>query len=236
MRKKILAVALVIAVIASVLIGWTAFSSQKSDDAVVPVSHDLAVVDVIKLPDPVRKGNMSLEETFQQRRSVREYTDADISLSELSQLVWAAQGITSTQGFRTVPSAGALYPLEVYVVNVTGVYHYNPLNHTLGKIRSADVQEHLTKAALNQDAVRQAPLKLVIMGVNERAATKYGERAERYVHLEAGHAAQNVLLECTSLGLGAVPIGAFDDSMVREVLETSPDQQPLYIIPIGHVS
>ncbi len=236
MRKKILAVALVIAVIASALIGWMALSSQKSDDAVVPVSHDLAVIDVIKLPDPVLKGNMSLEETFQQRRSVREYTDADISLSELSQLVWAAQGITSTQGFRTVPSAGALYPLEVYVVNVTGVYHYNPLNHSLGKIRSADVQENLTKAALNQDAVRQAPLKLVIMGVYERAATKYGERAERYVHLEAGHAAQNVLLECTSLGLGAVPIGAFDDSMVREVLETPPDQQPLYIIPIGHVS
>jgi len=236
MRKNILPVVLVVAVTASVLLGWIALSSQKSDDVVVPVLHDLAVVDVIKLPQPVLKGNLSLEETLQLRRSVREYTSADISLSELSQLVWAAQGITSTQGFRTVPSAGALYPLEVYIVNMTGVYHYNPLNHSLEKIRSEDVQENLTKAALHQDSVRQAPLKLVIMGIYERAETKYGERAERYVHLEAGHAAQNVLLECTSLGLGAVPIGAFDDLMVREVLETPPDQQPLYIIPIGRVS
>jgi hypothetical protein len=133
--RKILAVALVFAVIASALIGWIALSAQKSDDAVVPASEELAVVDVIKLPQPAIKGNVSLEETLQQRRSIREYTDADVSLSELSQLLWAAQGITSTQGFRTVPSAGALYPLEVYVVNATGVYHYIPLNHSLGKIR-----------------------------------------------------------------------------------------------------
>jgi SagB-type dehydrogenase family enzyme len=234
--RKILAVALIFAVIASALIGWIALSAHKSDNAVAPASQELAVVDVIKLPQPALKGNVSLEETLQQRRSIREYTDADVSLSELSQLLWAAQGITSTQGFRTVPSAGALYPLEVYVVNATGVYHYIPLNHSLGKIRSADVQESLVKAALNQDAVRQAPLKLVIMGVYERTAAKYGERAERYVNLEAGHAAQNVLLECTSLGLGAVPIGAFDDSIVREVVGAPPDHQPLYIIPIGHVS
>ena len=121
MRKEILPVALIFVVIASVFIGWIALSSQKSDDAVEPVSHDLTVIAVIKLPLPVRKGNMSLEETIQQRRSIREYTSADISLSELSQLVWAAQGITSTQGLRTVPSAGALYPLEVYIVNITGV-------------------------------------------------------------------------------------------------------------------
>lgn len=234
--RKILLVALVFAVIASTLIGWVALSAQKSDDNVVPASQELAVVDVIKLPQPVLKGNVSLEETLQQRRSIREYTSADVTLSELSQLLWAAQGITSTQGLRTVPSAGALYPLEVFVVNVTGVYHYNPLNHSLGKIKSADVQESLVKAALNQGAVRQAPLKIVIMGVYERTAAKYGERAERYVYLEAGHAAQNVLLECTSLGLGAVPIGAFDDSMVREVVGAPRDHQPLYIIPIGHVS
>ncbi|MEI7828038.1 MAG: SagB/ThcOx family dehydrogenase, partial [Euryarchaeota archaeon] len=221
--QKILLVVLGFAVIASTLIGWIILSAQKSDDTVLPASQGLVVVDVIKLPQPITKGNVSLEETLQQRRSIREYTDADISLNELSQLLWAAQGITSIQGFRTVPSAGALYPLEVYTVNVTGVYHYNPLNHSLEKVRSADVQENLVKAALNQGAVRQAPLKLVIMGVYERTAAKYGERAERYVHLEAGHAAQNVLLECTSLGLGAVPIGAFDDSMVREAVGAPPD-------------
>src|SRR5674476_1173869 len=127
MRKEILPVALIFVVIASVFIGWIALSSQKSDDAVEPVSHDLTVIDVIKLPLPVRKGNMSLEETIQQRRSIREYTSADISLSELSQLVWAAQGITSTQGLRTVPSAGALYPLEVYIVNITGAVSYTHL-------------------------------------------------------------------------------------------------------------
>lgn len=234
--RTFLIVALVGVLIVSALLGWVALSAPKSNDAGVSTSQEAVVIDIIKLPKPQLKGNVSLEETLQNRRSIREYTDASVSLGELSQLLWAAQGITSPEGFRTTPSAGALYPLEVYAVNATGVFHYNPLNHSLEKIRSANVQENLAKAALNQDAVRQAPLKLVITGVYERTAVKYGDRAERYVTLEAGHAVQNVLLECTSMGLGAVPIGAFDDSKVREAIGAPENQHPLYIVPIGHVS
>jgi SagB-type dehydrogenase family enzyme len=127
-----------------------------------------------------------------------------------------------------------LYPIEVYVVNTTGVYHYIPLNHSLEKIKEGNVKGDLMRAALNQNAVGQAPLDLVITGAYERTAVKYGDRAERYVHLEAGHVAQNVLLQCTALHLGAVPIGAFDDAKVQDVLGISRDNQPLYIISIGH--
>ncbi len=218
------------------LIGWITLSAHVDNDSDASTSPETIVIDVTKLPQPLLKGKISLEETLQQRRSIREYSNESVSLGELSQLLWAAQGITSSQGFRTTPSAGALYPLEVYAINATGIYHYNPPNHSLEKISSENVQDDLTKAALNQNAVRQAPLKLVITGVFERTTVKYGDRAERYILLEAGHAAQNVLLECTSLGLGAVPIGAFDDVMVREVIQAPANHQPLYIIPIGHVS
>jgi SagB-type dehydrogenase family enzyme len=177
---------------------------------------------------------MSVEEALNTRRSVREFSGADVSDNDLSQIVWAAQGITGPQGFRTAPSAGARYPIEVYIVNVTGVYHYIPLNHSLEKIREGDVKDDLMRAALNQNAVGHAPLDLVITGMYERTAVKYGDRAERYVCLEAGHVAQNVLLQCTALHLGAVPIGAFDDAKVQDVLGISHDNRPLYIIPIGH--
>ncbi len=187
-----------------------------------------------RLPQPTVKGTMSVEEALSSRRSVREYSSADLSASDLSQIAWAAQGITDSHGFRTAPSAGALYPIELYVVNTTGVYHYIPLNHSLEKIKDGNVKGDLMRAALNQNAVGQAPLDLVIAGVYERTAVKYGDRAERYVHLEAGHVAQNVLLQCTALHLGAVPIGAFDDTKVQDVLGISREYHPLYIISIGH--
>ena len=234
MRKRAIAVTIAFIIVLT-LVAWAILGSPGIEQPSSHASHNPAIVDVIKLPRPTLKGNVSLEEALQKRRSVREYTGAEVSLSELSQLLWAAQGITSPQGLRTAPSAGALYPLEIYAVNATGVYHYNPLNHSLERIRSTNVQGDLASAALNQNAVRQAPLKLVITGVYERTAAKYGDRAERYVHLEAGHAAQNVLLECTASGLGAVPIGAFDDSKVQDVLGVPTTDLPLYIIPVGHV-
>ncbi|MDD1720682.1 MAG: SagB/ThcOx family dehydrogenase [Euryarchaeota archaeon] len=233
MRRAVVAI-LVFIIIASTLVTW-AILPHESEPVFMPLSRS-AAVEVVALPKPVLKGNVSVEEALQNRRSVREYTDAAISLGELSQLLWAAQGVTNAQGFRTAPSAGALYPLDVYAVNATGVYHYNTQNHSLGRITSTNVQENLTKAALGQSAVRTAPLVLVITGVYERTAAKYGDRAERYVHLEAGHAAQNVLLECAALGLGAVPIGAFDDARVQAALGIPGDHQPLYVIPIGHIS
>ena len=193
-----------------------------------------APLETARLPHPTVKGNMSVEEVRIPRRSVREYSSTDISENDLSQIVWAAQGITDLQGFRAAPSAGALYPIEVYVVNTAGVYHYIPLNHSLEKIKEGNVKGDLMRAAVNQNAVGQAPLDLVIAGVYERTAVKYGDRAERDVHLEAGHVAQNVLLQCTALQLGAVPIGAFDDAKVQDVLGISRDYHPLYIISIGH--
>ncbi len=187
------------------------------------------------LPEPKTSGPVSLEAALQSRRSRRDFTSQELDPSEISQLLWAAQGITDRRGFRTAPSAGALYPLELYIVTVDGVFHYQPQKHALEVIRGGDLREPLHDAALGQDPVLEAPLVLVIAAVYERTQVKYGpERSPRYVHLEAGHAAQNVLLQAAALDLGAVPIGAFYDARVQAVLGLPADHQPLYLIPIGH--
>lgn len=181
------------------------------------------------------QGSLSLEEALARRHSVREYTDESLTLAELGQLLWAAQGITRPPGYRTAPSAGALYPLEVYAITSEGVYHYHPEEHDLSLHHPGDVRPALYAAALRQEAVLKAPAVFVITGVYERTEQKYGEeRSPRYVHLEAGHAAQNLLLQAVALDLGAVPIGAFMDDQVMEVLSLPDDHQPLYLIPVGH--
>jgi SagB-type dehydrogenase family enzyme len=170
------------------------------------------------------------------RRSVRALTGAPLSDAENSQLLWAAQGITHrTLGLRTAPSAGALYPLEVYLVIGAGVFQYEPRAHALHRASSTDVRGALFDAALSQEPVRDAPSIFVLVGAYERTARKYGQaRAERYVQVEAGHAAQNLLLQAAALDLAAVPVGAFNDDEVRRVLELPPTHQPLYLIPVGH--
>ncbi len=194
-----------------------------------------ATHEVVALPAPQLKGRLTLEEALAQRRSVREFADAPLTLTELGQLLWAAQGTTHPAGLRTAPSAGALYPLQVYAVTREAVYHYLPQGHQMTTHVRGDVRSALHAAALRQDSVLQAPATMVIAAVYARTAQKYGEeRSPRYVHLEAGHAAQNVLLQAVALGLGAVPIGAFEDDRVRQVLTLPSDQQPLYLIPIGH--
>lgn len=188
-----------------------------------------------KLPAPKQTSKLSLEEAIQQRRSVREFSDVALTDAEQGQLLWAAQGITHRpMGLRAAPSAGALYPLEAYVVTHAGVYHYEPRTHQLRQTSSTDVREVLFRAALRQEAVRDAPAVFVLAGVYERTAKKYRGRAERYVHMEAGHAAQNLLLQAVSLGLAAVPIGAFDDGEVRQALALPPAHRPLYLLPVGH--
>lgn len=193
----------------------------------------------IKLPEPVHKGEMSFEEAMLKRRSIRSYSNEPISLAQVSKLLFAAQGITDERGFRTAPSAGALYPLEVYALagNVeglkSGVYKYKPENHELVKISSGDKREELGRAALGQSAVKDAPLDIVLSAVYERTTIKYGERGRRYVHIEAGHVAQNVFLQAVSLNLGAVVIGAFSDDEVKKVIQMPEQEQPLYILPIG---
>jgi SagB-type dehydrogenase family enzyme len=177
---------------------------------------------------------MSLEEAIANRRSVREFTDERLSWAQVSQLLWAAQGLTDPRGLRAAPSAGGLYPLEIYVALPGGGYHYLPAGHVVEMVTEEDLRDDLWGAGLQQDALREAAAIFMITAVYERTEGKYGERAERYVELEAGHAAQNLLLQAVALDLGAVPIGAFYDDQVKAALGLPPDHRPLYLIPVGY--
>ncbi|MFH1329671.1 MAG: SagB/ThcOx family dehydrogenase [Actinomycetota bacterium] len=189
----------------------------------------------LALPPPSLVGSWSLEEALAARRSVRQYAEADVAVVQLGQLLWAAQGITEEGGQgRTAPSAGGTYPLEVYAATAQGLYHYLPGRHALEVMGSEDLRPALSEAAGGQEWVRQAPLVVVLVGVVERTAARYGDRAERYVALEAGHAAQNLMLQAVVLGLGVVPVGAFDDDAVRRVVGLPDTWAPLYLIPVGH--
>ena len=194
----------------------------------------------MKLPEPSYKSQVSIEEAILLRRSIREYEPKPITLSQLSQILWAAQGITQrSTGFRSAPSAGATYPLEVYVVVKeggvkdlrAGVYHYLPNSHELELVKLGDYTVDLMKAALGQEWVGDAAVNLVINAVYERTTRRYGDRGIRYVHMEVGHVGQNVYLQCISLNLACVVIGAFYDEEVKRIVGGV--GEPLYIIPIG---
>lgn len=187
----------------------------------------------MKLPKPVFEGDKSLEEVILGRRSDRSFSGDDVTDSDVSQILWAAQGITSEDGLRTVPSAGALYPLEIYVLTSDGVFRYLPRVHELEVIKEQDVRCEVAEAALSQMFISKASLVVVISAVFERVTRVYGGRGRRYVYFEVGHAAQNILLECTALGLKARPVGAYDDEDVREAIGAPEDHVPLYIIPVG---
>jgi SagB-type dehydrogenase family enzyme len=194
---------------------------------------------MIQLPQPSQESKTSLESTLRQRRSVREFNRQPLTLAEVSQLLWAAQGMTSPDGKRTAPSAGALYPLEVFVVagNVdglpAGIYRYRSGGHQLARVAEGDKRAAISSAALEQDWMKDAPATIVIVAVPERTERKYGRRAERYVHIETGHAAQNVQLQAVALGLGSVVVGAFDDARVKELLALGGSEQPLCLMPVG---
>ena len=193
----------------------------------------------IELPDPVYDSDTSIEAALHKRRSLREYQPGELTLAEVGQLLWAAQGVTGAKGQRTAPSAGALYPLEVYLVSrevaelAAGIYHYLPSEHALLCIAEGDIQEELSWAALGQESLRQAAATIALTAMYERTAHKYGERAERYVHMEVGSAAQNVALQAESLGLGTVFIGAFRDDEVKKILALPVDEHPLCLLPVG---
>lgn len=189
---------------------------------------------IVELPDPSRDGHLSLEETLWLRRSVRSFTASPLTTAEIGQLLWAGQGQNRGSRGRTNPSAGALYPLELYVVTPTGMLHYLPDGHRAEQVGSVDLRGDLAGAALGQGAVEEAPSVFVVCGVFSRSEAKYGERAERYVYLEAGHVGQSLLLQAAALDLAGVPIGAFDDATVGDVLDLPADHTPLYLIPIGH--
>jgi len=193
----------------------------------------------MKLPEPRRKGKLSLEEAIVARRSIREFSDESLTLQELSQILWAAQGITSRWGGRAAPSAGALFPVDTFVVvgNVesleVGVYKYSVKEHSLQKTFSGDVRRELAEASLSQDFIAVAPASIVLAAVYDRITVKYGKRGHRYTDIEIGHIGQNIYLQVEALGLGTVAIGAFHDEEVKRAIHIS-EAEPIYIMAVGH--
>jgi SagB-type dehydrogenase family enzyme len=193
----------------------------------------------IKLPAARLDSSISIEKALRTRRSIREFSAQSLELSQVSQLAWAAQGLTGPEAHRTAPSAGGLYALELYVIagNVNdlpaGLYKYDLLTHEVVSLLTADIRRELSRAALDQTSITQAAAIFAISAVYERISSKYGERGVRYAHMEAGHAAQNLLLQAVALDLGAVLVGAFSDAKVKRLLNLSKQETPLYLIPVG---
>lgn len=196
------------------------------------------VEEPVVLPAVEMRGGGALRGTLVGRRSVREFSEAGLTLGQVSQLLWAAQGVTNDEGYRTAPSAGARFPLELYVVVErvegleAGLYHYRVGEHSLGLVRGDARAEVLREACLGQPSVGAAPVSVIVVAVVQRVADKYGEeRSERYVVTEAGAAMQNLMLEAVGLGLGTVAIGGFEDGPVQAFVGT--DAMPVVVVPVG---
>ena len=192
----------------------------------------------VRLPAPRRDGAMSVEAALWARRSVRSLTRDTIALADAAQLLWAAQGVNRPDGHRTAPSAGATYALEVLLVATRvrdlppGVYRYRPATHTLDLAAAGDRLSDLL-TTVRQPWIGDAAAVIVLTAVYERTARRYGERADRYVPIEAGSAAQNVYLACAALGLGTTYVGSYSDTAVTRVLALAPDERPLGLLPVG---
>ena len=204
----------------------------------------------IKLPPPQLNGKLSLEKTIAKRRSARRCRAEPLALSQLSQILWSAQGTTGGRMFRAAPSAGATYPLEIFVfvgkqgVIVSeakqapeelqaGIYHYEIGSHSLGLHKSGELRPDLARAALDEEFIMQAPVDIIICALYYRTSHRYGRRGERYVHMEVGHVGENIHLQAVALGLATVEVGAFHDEEVREILGVEEQLKPLYIMPLG---
>lgn len=203
------------------------------------VGQDKGMFEAIVLPKPRTESHFSIERALLERRSVRKFSEAPLSLKEVSQLLWAAQGITHSEGMRAAPSAGALYPLELYLVagNVTGlepgVYHYSATEHQLQLTAIGDRRPELARAALGQLFVEESAAVLVFSAIERRTTRKYGQRGIRYIHIEVGHSAQNVFLQAQALGVGAAVVGAFDDGRIVEILSLPQEVHVVYLMPLG---
>jgi SagB-type dehydrogenase family enzyme len=196
----------------------------------------------MKLRPPKTDGTVSVEWAIKQRRTIRSFSPESLNSNQLSQLLWSAQGITGNSGFkRAAPSAGALYPMDVYAVVgrssveqiEAGVYHYEPNGHRLSYITKKDVRDSVAKASLSQMWMARAPLNIVITAEYSRITVKYKERGIRYAMIEAGHIAQNLFLQTEAMGLKAAIVGAFHDSELIEILKMPSTHEPLLIMPIG---
>jgi len=193
----------------------------------------------IRLPQPRYDGKVSIEQALLKRRSVRSYQSGPLAVSEISQLLWSAQGLTGSSRYRTAPSAGSLYPLEVYlaagsVMDVdSGIYKYDPHSHEIVLTITGDKRPELCRAGLSQGSIRSAPAVMIFCAVFERVTGRYGKRGIQYVYMEAGHAIQNASLQAVALGLGSVVIGAFNDHEVKQILKLESDEEPLLLLPVG---
>jgi SagB-type dehydrogenase family enzyme len=189
---------------------------------------------IITFPEPNQDGPMSLERAMAARRSWRRFLQQPLTPEQIGQLVWAAQGQDTTSGYRTVPSAGATYPLELFVVTDKGLFQYLPAKHALEERAGRDLRAALASAAWGQEFIEAAPLTLVFAAQFSRTTGRYGHRGVRYVHMEAGHAAQNVHLQAEALGLGSVAVGAFADASVSKVLSLPNSLEPIYMVVVGY--
>jgi len=215
----------------------------------LPDSHE--VMDMIMLPEPRYESEVSVEEALKNRRSIRSYTDRATSLQEISQLLWAAYGITKPikngpsflrGGLRTPPSAGARYPLELYLVvkEVSdlspGLYWYQSETHQLAKLSEENLWNRLSDVCFNQPMFETAAAALVYSAVFERTTERYGDRGrERYVCMDLGHSAQNVYLQAVALKMGTCAIGAFSDLQLKFVIGMTKKEEPLYVMPFGKI-
>ena len=185
------------------------------------------------LPAPDAEGSLSLEMAIRMRRSIREFLPDRLDPRVVSQLLWSCQGITGEGGYRAAPSAGALYPLETYVLTSEGMFHYEVEPHALRRVSDADLREAVRSASFDQAFITSAPAVFLFAAVYDRTCSEYGPEGRKYVHMDVGHAAQNLLLEATALGLAGVPVAAFDPAALAEVLPLPEEQEPLYLVPVG---
>ncbi len=198
----------------------------------------------VSLPKPSSDGKVSLEKVIKERRTTRDFREKrTLSLNHLSQLLWAAQGITEpTMGRRSTPSGGALYPLDIYVLvgengvekMDAGVYHYSPKEHSISMISKGDRRREISTVSLSQMWMAKAPVIFIITAEYKRITGKYGERGVRYALIEVGHAGQNLFLEAEALGLGAGIVGAFNDLEVSKVADLPSKHEPILLMPVGY--
>lgn len=219
-------------VLAAVVVALTAGAVSFGCVAEAPDEVLERSVSVVELPPPDLDGELALEHVLAERRSRRDFADTELPLATIGQLLWAGQGITNDVGYRTAPSAGARYPLELYALTADSLLHYRPDDHRVERSDSTALGD-LSDASFGQEFVGTAPVVLIVVGVVARTEAEYGALAERLVDREAGHAVQNVLLQATALDLAATPVGGFDPDAIGRLLALPPGHEVLYLVPVG---
>jgi SagB-type dehydrogenase family enzyme len=244
MKKRLIIIAVICCCTAGIILATTAIlKTTESQQETHKQSESME--QEIMLPQPSHKGEMSVEEALHTRRSIRTFSDKTLTQEQVSQLLWATYGVTmvssSGREYKTAPSAGATYPLEIYLMagNVDGIapglYKYNPGRNTLIQQQSGDLRKKTSDACLGQKMIAEAPVSIVFSAVYERTTARYGKRGEdRYVCMDLGHAAQNTYLQATAMGLGTCAVGAFEDDQLLKVLKLPDNEKVLYLMPVGY--